>query len=49
MEKVGKTIPIRVALDRYKELQAIAAKEDRSVSYLIRQAIAEFLDRRKKQ
>ena len=48
MKKVGKTVPIRVALDRYKELQAIAVKEDRSVSYLIRQAVADFLDRRKK-
>jgi predicted transcriptional regulator len=42
-------IGVRIKPRDLKELEKLAKKEDESVSFLIRQAIKEFLDRRRRQ
>jgi predicted transcriptional regulator len=43
------TIPrsVRLSPDAIRQLEEIGAKEDRSVSYLLQKAVAEFLEDRK--
>lgn len=37
----------RLPLRTYRLLQKIAADDDRTVSYVVRQAVQEFIDRRR--
>ena len=45
----GKTTPIRIHIPQLEELRKIAAREDRSVAWIIRKMIDEGIERQKRK